>query len=373
MEYTYRFRLYPNAEQIQLIQKTFGCTRFVYNYFLALRKQAWEDRKETLNYYACSALLTKLKHEGEHEWLNEVDCRSLIVSLKYLDTAYQNFFRGIKNGQPIGYPRFKSKHDRNKSYISQNQHESVYMLDKHIRLPKLGKVRCAVSRQVQGRILNTTVSQTLSGKYFVSVFCTDVEMPVLSSTGAVVGLDMGLKAFAVSSDNVTYNNPKFYRKEEKRLARLQRRLSRKSKGSARYEKARIAVAKLHEKIANRRTDFLQKLSTNLIRQYDMIAVEDLQVKNMKRNHHLAKSIADASWSEFRRMLTYKATWQKKLIVAVDRFYPSSQTCSCCGYKNADVKDLSVRSWICPQCGAQHDRDRNAAANILAEAQRQLSA
>lgn len=245
------------------------------------------------------------------------------------------------------------------------------MFDRYIKLPKLGKVKCRVSREVKGRILNATVSQTPSGKYFVSVCCTDVEVDMHQSTGAMVGLDMGLKEFAISSDGTTYQNHRYLRKSAKRLARLQRRLSRKSKDSKRREKARIAVARAHEKVANQRSDYLQKLSTTLIKENDLIAVEDLAVKNMTKNHSLAKSINDVSWGEFMRMLEYKAAWHKKVIVKIDRFYPSSQRCSVCGYRNADTKDLSVRKWVCPQCGTTHDRDVNAARNILAEGLRSL--
>ena len=278
------------------------------------------------------------------------------------------FFREVKKGGSVGFPKFHSKRDRRKSYTTK---QNIEVFDRYIKLPKLGKVKCRVSREVKGRILNATVSQTPSGKYFVSVCCTDVEVDMHQSTGAMVGLDMGLKEFAISSDGTTYQNHRYLRKSAKRLARLQRRLSRKSKDSKRREKARIAVARAHEKVANQRSDYLQKLSTTLIKENDLIAVEDLAVKNMTKNHSLAKSINDVSWGEFMRMLEYKAAWHKKVIVKIDRFYPSSQRCSVCGYRNADTKDLSVRKWVCPQCGTTHDRDVNAARNILAEGLRSL--
>ena len=371
MEYSYKFRLYPTREQENLIQRTFGCTRFVYNYFLDKRIQAYKESKETLNFYACCAALTELKKTDNHSWLKEVDSIALRESLEDLDNAYQNFFRGVKKGGAVGFPKFHSKRDRRKSYRTNCINGNIKVFDNAIQLPKLGKVKCRVSREVKGRILNATVSQTPSGKYFVSVCCTDVEIDMHQSTGAMVGLDMGLKEFAISSDGTTYQNHRYLRKSAKRLARLQRRLSRKSKDSKRREKARIAVARAHEKVANQRSDYLQKLSTTLIKENDLIAVEDLAVKNMTKNHSLAKSINDVSWGEFMRMLEYKAAWHKKVIVKIDRFYPSSQRCSVCGYRNADTKDLSVRKWVCPQCGTTHDRDVNAARNILAEGLRSL--
>ena len=370
MERAYKYRIYPTKEQQQLIQRTFGCARFVYNHFLAYRKELYETKGETANYYACNKLLTALKKELP--WLSEVDCLALQCSTKDLDAAYQNFFHRVKKGEIPGYPHFKSKHDRNKSYRSRNIHGNIKVLDDAVQLPKLGLVKCRVSRPIEGRILSVTVSQVPSGKYFVSLCCTGVEIPPLPFTGAVVGVDLGLHDLAITSDGVKYPNPKNYTKAQKRLARLQRQLSRKSKGSRNREKARVKVARLQERIANQRHDALHKLTTALVRQYDVICIEDLAPGNMVKNHKLAKHIADASFGEVRRQLTYKAAWYGKVLSVIDRFFPSSQLCSVCGYRNTETKDLSVRKWTCPDCGATHDRDVNAAENIVKEGLRLLA-
>ena len=370
MEKAYKFRLYPTAAQRIQMKKTFGCCRFVWNHYLDRRKKVFEKSGETLNYAKCSKELTALKKELP--WLREADATALQSSLRALDTAFQNFFRRCKEGGNPGYPRFKSKHDHRQSYVSKNNAETIKVFDRRVQLPKLGLVKCRVSRKLEGRILSAAVEQTASGRYFVSFCCTDIRPEPLEKTGRSVGLDMGLTDFAVSSEGVRYENPKYLTRSLCRLARLQRQLSRKTKGSRRRDKARRLVARLHEHVRNQREDAQQKLSARLVRDFDVICLEDLAVKNMEKNRHLARAIADVSWSAFRRMLEYKCRTGGKKLVVIDRFYPSSQLCSACGYQNKQIKDLAVRSWTCPKCGQTHDRDINAAVNIKNEGLRLLA-
>ena len=363
MEKAYKFRIYPNKTQEILIQKTFGCVRFVYNYFLDKRITAYKEDKVTLTYNKCSKELTKLKQELT--WLKEPDKCSLQNALKHLDRAFQNFF----NRENVGYPKFKSKKNRHKSYKTNFSNNNITFEGSKIKLPKIGKVRIRDKQIPQGRILNATVSQTPSGKYFVSICCTDVEKPDFIRTDKYVGIDLGIKNFVITSDGDKYSNPKYLKQSLNKLAKSQRELSRKTRGGSNWDKARIKVARLYEKITNQRKDMLNKLSSELVRKYDVICIEDLQVSNMIKNHNLAQSISDASWSEFVRQLEYKSKWYGKELIKVDRFFPSSQTCNVCGYINKATKNLAVRAWVCPNCSAKHDRDINASINILHEGMR----
>lgn len=385
-EKAFKYRIYPDAEQILLLNKTFGCVRFVYNHYLGKRIEAYKAEQKNMSYKACSADLTKLKKELE--WLREVDKFALQNCLRDLEDAYKNFFREIKKGnKDQGFPKFKSKHSHNYSYTSNFTNNNIEIKAKEskytktgkfkkqnsrIKLPKLGLVRIAYSRQFEGRILNATVSKTPSGKYYVSVCCTDVGNYNLPETNNKIGIDMGIKDFAVTSSGEKIENPKYLSKLEKKLKKEQRRLSGKVKGSKNWHKQRVKLNRVHEKISNQRTDFLQKLSSRLINENQVICFEDLKIKNMLKDSNLAKSICDVSWSDFGAQLRYKSQWAGRKALQIMTFFPSSQLCSECGFQNPEVKNLSIREWVCPKCNSQHNRDVNAAKNILEEGLKQLA-
>ena len=365
MEKAFKYRIYPNKTQKELIQKTFGCTRYVYNYFLNLKQTTYQESKETISFNQMSKLLTHLKKEKE--WLKEPDKDALQKSLKNLDMAYQKFFK-----EHTGYPKFKSKKNRYQSYRTSCTNNNIRFEGKYIKLPKLGYVKVRDKQIPNGRILNATISEEPNGHYYCSICCTDIEIAQYLKTGKNIGVDLGIVDFAILSDGSKIENQRFYEKSEKKLAKLQRSLSRKTIGGNNWNKARIKVANLQKHISNQRNDFLHKLTTDLVKNYDVIAIEDLDVKAMKETDKSArnKRIGDVSFAEFRRQLTYKSLWHGKDLVVIDRYYPSSQICHVCSHRDGK-KSEDIRSWNCPHCGSQLDRDINAAINILNEGLRLL--
>lgn len=358
----FKVRIYPNKEQQILLEKTFGASRFVYNHFLKLKQYLYKEFNIKISYKHTSKMLTELKRQKQ--WLKVPDKWALQNALKDLDNAYQNFFSG--RGR---YPNFKRKDDKNSYRTSSN----IKVENSFITIPKVGLLRYKDKYKLEDKhilkIYSITISKDSVGHYYASIH-TDVYIPCFERTNQNIGIDLGIKDFAVFNNGIKIHNPRILKHLEKKYRKLAKAVSRKVRGSANYQKARIKLARFHKYVANVRRDFLHKLSTNLVKSYDIICIENLNIKGLMKSK-LFKSFQDVSFAEFIRQLEYKCSWYGKTISKVDRFYPSSQSCSSCGYKNSEVKNLKIREWVCPECGTHHDRDVNSAINILNEGLRLL--
>ncbi|WP_276575868.1 IS200/IS605 family element RNA-guided endonuclease TnpB [Oceanirhabdus seepicola] len=351
----YKFRLYPNKKQIEVIEKSFGCSRFIYNHFLNQKNEVYKDEKRCVKYTEQQNLLPSMKKE--FVWLKEIDSTSLQMTLRNLDNAFKNFFHGRADR-----PKFKSKRDNYKAYTSNFVNNNIDIKKDKIKLPKLKWVKTKIHRYVEGRIINATVTKTPSGKYFIAI-CVETEIDTLEKVIGNIGIDLGICHFAILSNGEKIENPKYLKKSLNKLAKEQRKLSSKQKCSNNWNKQRVKVARLHEHISNQRLDFIHKLSKRIVSENQVIVLEDLAVKNMMKNDKLAQSISDVSWYKFVTMLDYKGKWYGRKIYKIDRWYPSSKTCNNCGYI-LDEMPLQIREWICPKCDSIHDRDINASKNIL---------
>lgn len=359
---SYKYRLYPTKKQQELLSKFFGCTRFVYNYFLNKRIEKYKNTRKSSSYCEQAKELAKLKQEPEFTWLRETNSQALQQSLRHLESAYKRFFKSKK-----GFPKFKKKRGKNSFTIPQN----IKIIDSKIFFPKFKEgIKFVKHTELKGRVLFITVSKTPTNKYFVSV-TVEQEYNSKEATSKEIGIDMGIKHLVITSNGKKYKNPKYLNKYKKKLRIAQKHLSRKVKGSNRFEKQRLKVALIHEKIHNSRVDNLHKISHELVMSNDAIYTENLNITGMLKNHKLARTISDCGWHEFTRQLDYKGDWDNCYIHAIDRFYPSSKTCSNCGYKNEGLT-LSTRQWTCPKCHKVLDRDVNASINILLEGKRELS-
>ena len=356
----YKFRIYPNAEQQIMFAKTFGCVRFIYNRMLADKIKYYEETKQKLNN-------TPAQYKKEFEWLKEVDSLALANAQMNLQTAYGNFFRSTK----IGFPKFKSKKSNQKSYTTNCVNGNITVENYYIKLPKIGLVKLKQHRMIPSgyKLKSVTVSQTSSGKYYASVLFEYENQVQEIEPKTFLGLDFSMHELYRDSNGDEACYPRYYRQAEKRLKREQRKLTLMQKGSKNRDKQRIRVAKHHEKVANQRKDFLHKQSKQITNAYDCVCVEDLNMKAMSQALQFGKSISDNGWGMFVTFLKYKLEEQGKKLVKVDKFFTSSQICSCCGYKNTETKNLSIRAWDCPKCGTHHDRDINAAINIRNEGMR----
>ena len=351
----FRYRISPTALQVELINKHIGCARFVYNNALAFKQSEYAKDKTNHSWYSLVKRLPDLKKENE--WLKEVNSQSLQQSIVNMNTAFENFFKGLAD-----FPKFKKKGRGKQSF---NIPQSISIENDKLKVPKFkGGIKIILHRPIKGEIKQATISRTSTNKYFVSILVATTHEQ-LPQTGKSVGIDLGIKDFAITSDGVKYKNHRYTKRYERELKVAQQHLSRKQKGSHQSEKQRLKVARIHEKISNSRKDTLHKISTKLITSYDLICLEDLNVKGMVKNHKLAKHISDCGWSMFVSMLEYKANWNDKQIVRINRFFPSSKTCNECGWIKTDLT-LNDREWVCESCGCEHDRDVNAAKNILTE-------